>query len=389
MFDHCNMEAMSMRWLKRDWRKIGIALVGTLLLLALVAWLPVSAVGAHKGASGFVGPVAVMVQATPTQDATVTALNKEKLNQDVSQQQHTWGNWLWSNAAPILSSFFSTLIIVTGALLGLWQWRGNQQAEREKRAEERFQSAVTGLGDEKEGARIGAAILLRTFLRRDYEQFYVQTFDLAVAHLRLPRTSKPSEDPTAPPPLTTLCQALIVVFKEAFPLARSQNKGNSESLDATSIQLDNAYLWKADLKQAWMPQASLREANLGVADLRGANLYRANLCGASLTGADLGKANLTGADLRGARLEKALSLKDANLRGVTGLTKEQLEVCKARGAIIDEDATTSSSQSTVSLSPPSQSNVAQVPSATPAQESPPTSETGDGNVAASKPGLES
>jgi hypothetical protein len=42
-------------------------------------------------------------------------------------------------------------------------------------------------------------------------------------------------------------------------------------------------------------------------------------------------------------LEEALSLKDTDLRRVIGLTKEQLEACKAKGAIIDEDPQISSS----------------------------------------------
>ncbi len=41
MFDHCNVEAMAMRWLKRNLWKIGIALAGMLLLVVLMAWVPV------------------------------------------------------------------------------------------------------------------------------------------------------------------------------------------------------------------------------------------------------------------------------------------------------------------------------------------------------------
>ncbi len=421
-----------------------------LLLLVLIAWLPVSAAGAREMTAGLATPITATVQATPTVDATVTALNKEKLTQDVSQQQHTLGNWLWSSAAPILSTFFSTLIIVTGALIGFRQWRGNQRTEQEKRAEERFQAAVTGLGDDKEGARIGAAILLRTFLRPGYEEFYTQTFDLAVANLRLPRTSNPAEDPNTPLPITTLSQALTVVFKEAFPLARSQNEEGPQFLDATGIQLDNAYLGGADLEQVWMQRASLRKANLtgtnlmgaflseadlrgtklNIADLTRADLRRVKLVGAELVGtnltgaflseadlrgailvasnifatksdasssliripaaklnmADLAGADLTGTDLRGVNLEDALSLEDTDLRGVKGLTKEQLETCKAKGAIIDEDSTISSSQSIVSTPPRSPLKRRKAQSTPPAQESRPTPDTGDSSAPSSKPG---
>src|SRR6266487_4971985 len=282
-----------MRWLKRNLWRTGIAIAGMLLLLMLMVWISVVAAGAHEGASGSTRSVTAL--ATPTEDATVTTLSKEKLLQEVNQldeevkqlkeqNQSGFFEWLRTNASILLS----TLVVVIGALIGLWRWLGDrrdehekrredQRSEEEKRAEERFQSAVTGLGDDKEGSRIGASILLRTFLRPGYEQFYSQTFDLAVANLCLPRTPHPPEDPNTPLPLTTLSQALIVVFNAAFTLARSQDKRSPESLDATGIQLDNAYLRGADLKQVWMPVASLRkvdlsEANLGEAKLSGAKL---------------------------------------------------------------------------------------------------------------------
>ena len=337
-----------MRWLKRNLWRTGIAIAGMLLLLMLMAWISVVAAGAHEGASGSIRSVTAL--ATPTEDATVTALSKEKLLQEVNQlkEQNAPGllEWLRTNTSILLS----TLVVVIGALIGLWRWLGDrrdehekrredQRTEQEKRAEERFQSAVTGLGDEKEGARIGAAILLRTFLRPGYEQFYTQTFDLAVANLRLPRTPHPPEDPNTPLPLTTLSQALIVVFREAFPLARNQNKRSPESLDATDIQLDSAYLRGADLKQVWMPQASMRKVDLSGADLSRAKLNEADLNrtyfnGARLSGADLRGADLRGADLSWAKLSGAYlseaelsetDLRGANLHEVVGLTEEQLE----------------------------------------------------------------
>ncbi len=334
-------------------------------------------------------------------------------------------------------------------------WLADRRSEREKRAEERFQSAITGLGDEKEGPKIGAAVLLRTFLRPGYEQFYTQTFDLAVANLRLPRTTHPSEDPDGlshspedlktPLPLTTLSQALIVVFKEALPLARKQSKGSPQSLDATAVQLDDAYLSEADLRQAWMPRAFLRAAtlkeanlseaqldgadlsrawliktslhktnlnevnlslanlahadlsdanlkyanlsstnlqhaklngadlrnvhfdstNLRNADLRNANLSRTNLSRNDLRNADLSGAQLNGADLSDSAIEDTPSLKNADLRKAKGLTKEQLEICKAKGALIEEDSAIIQSQSTTPLP---QSNDVQTRSATAAHE---------------------
>ncbi len=338
-----------MCWLKRNLWKTGIALAGMLLLLVLMVWVPVSAAGAYERASGLATTVTGTVQATPTEDAMVTTLNKEKLTQDIIQQQHTLEDWLWNNGASLVSSL---ALIIAGAFTLLRylrdqriereKQRDDRQTEREKRAEERFQAVVEGLSSAKVEAKIGAAILLRTFLRPDYEQFYIQAFDLAVAHLRIQGESIPPDgDPDTPLPLTTLSQVLIGVFREAFPLARSQNRGSPQSLDASGIQLDNAFFNGADLKQVWMRQASLRKAKLRGANLSEADLIRANLSGAELLETNLSRvklrdANLSGADLSGANLDDALSLKDANLRGVKGLTKEPLGICKAKGAIIDE-----------------------------------------------------
>jgi Pentapeptide repeats (8 copies) len=415
MFNHCYVEDLLMCWLKRDMWKAGIAIAGMVLLLLLMTRVSLSAASAHEGTSELATPGTVTAQATPTVDATVTTLNKEKLAQEVQQLKNQNEpdplGWLRTNASILLS----TLVVVVGGLFGLWRWRvdrrdaqdkelkgrqdaqdkeladrkaererrdeeqqhwlKDQEAEREKRAEERFQSVVEGLSSEREEAKVGAAIMLRTFLRPGYEQFYTQTFDLAVAHLRLPRTPHSPEDPDAPLPLTTLSQALIAVFKEVFPLARSLYPKGEQPLVARGIQLDNAYPEKADLEGIWMPQASLRNV-----DPSEANLSGANLSGANLSEARLSEAKLVTADLSAANLDDAESLRGANLRSVKGLTKEQLAACKAKGAIIDEDPATSASQPTAAPPPSSQSNDAQASSAPSAQGSVPT--PGAGGISA-------
>ena len=442
-----------------------------------------------------------------------------------------------------------------------------QEKDLKAQAEERFKTAVTALGDEKEGAQVGGAILLRSFLNKDdeeiYGRYYTQIFDLAVAYLRLPRTAHPPENPDGPSSIPEqsrhtsatypLSQTLIDLFKETFPLARDQKKeenqvlnttnvqlvagedenfqfpettmvrpgkhyDNFQSLNASGVQLDNAYLRKADLEQVWMPDSFLRKVDLWWADLRGANfngsnlsearlvsadlsgaylsganlsgaylsgaklieatlvfatLDRADLSGANLSGANLNQvtlskadlgganlsrsqfiqdnlgganlsganfnmANLSGANLKGADLSPVGTLRGANLsytdlsgvqfnkvtklrgahlkgadltrsnfgevlsmegadfgnsgikplegtdlREVKGLTKKQLITCKAKGAIIDEDLTTSASLSPVSPSPPSQSKEVQAPSASTVQASQPTPDAGRSSNASS------
>src|SRR6266700_1334313 len=571
MFNRRVVEALLMHGLKREMWKAGIAVAGILLLLLLMVWVPVSEAGAYEKAFGFARLGTGTVQATPTEDGTVTALNKEKLAQEVqqlkNQNEPDLLGWLRTNA--------TVLVVVIGGLIGLFRWFGDRRSERERRDEDRFQAVVAALGSDNEDAKVGAAIMLRTFLQPGYERFYRQAFYLAVAHLRLrkPDLETIEEDPKAPV-LASLNQALIVIFEEAFSRAREWVKQGSpssrlqrvtawlkrilrrekrfdpRSLDARYIQLDRAFLWKADLEQVWMPLASLQNTDLTEAKLRGASLWRgdlsksnlnmanlpradlgqadlskaylsearlcgatlwgadlnganlckadlsradsyearrfpvnlrkdkpettlllARLCGADLTearllgaellladlsGADLSEADLSEADLSGADLTQAYlseadvsqvklteissaelnlnesvlretdrnapswgdlrkwanhisvnpsqtdlneaeffqanrinvdlseaDLTGADFRGVKGLTKEQLEACRARGAIIDEDSTTSSSRSTVSSSLSSQSNGAQSQITPPTQGSTPTSSDGGGSSTAS------
>ena len=310
-----------------------VVVVGVLALLLLTAAVVLmsTTVQAHVSTS--------VALPTPTVDmtATVTALNREKLVHE--------DNWWWNYGATVLTSVISTLTLATAGVFAVMRyfndrrdgrekqeaeekrladdrraererrdeeqqrWLKNQEAEREKRAEERFQAAVEGLSNEREEAKVGAAVTLRTFLRPGYEQFYMPVFDLAVASLRLRHL-----DPDTSEPLASLSQALIIVFKEAFLLARNQEKREPPSLDATDIQLDNAYLEGADLKHLWGVQASLRKANLSGANLSGANLSGANLSGANLSGASLSGTDFRAAHLSGADLSNA-DLSGADLTG--------------------------------------------------------------------------
>src|SRR5690242_9412143 len=133
MFNHYTMEAPRMRWLKREMWKTAIAVVGMLLLLGLIVWVSVSAAGAYGGTWGLATPVTGTVQATPTIDATVTALNKEKLAQEVEQLKNQNAPdlfaWLRTNA--------SILLVVGGGLFGLWRWLVDRRDTQDKERKER------------------------------------------------------------------------------------------------------------------------------------------------------------------------------------------------------------------------------------------------------------
>ncbi|MFL5625333.1 MAG: pentapeptide repeat-containing protein, partial [Ktedonobacteraceae bacterium] len=149
--------------------------------------------------------------------------------------------------------------------------------------------------------------------------------------------------------------------------------GHRDGFLSQHSDLGGADLSEANLHEAFLDSANFSGANLHKANFSGTNLHKAtfaqaklskaNFIDAELRGADLSGADLSEAKFGGANLEDALSLKGADLRGVTGLTKEQLATCKAKGAIIDENSTIGSSQSTVSPPLSSQSNDIQTSSA--------------------------
>ena len=436
VFGHCNKGTMAMRWIKKGTWKAGFTIAGVLLLLILMVWVPVSVVGAHEIASGFAVPITVKVQATPTVDPTMTELQKEQLRQEIQQLKEqndatvtasnkeklqNENNWLWNNAATILTSFISTLALAAAGVFTVVRYfndrrdtrkeqetedqrlADDRKAEREKRAEGRFQLVVRGLGNRQVEAQVGAAIMLRTFLGPDYGQFYRQVFDLAVAHLRLPTRA----DPRTPDSPSSLNHALTAIFKESFRLTRNQLRQeadtfNPESLDATGIHLAGAHLCGADLKDIWMPRAraggadftgaELSDANLEGADLtkarlrmttliraslmrsiltgavlegavlEGADLERADLTrarlakavltgGVNFTGADLTGADLTGADLTGSHPEAAQSLKDTKMCGIIGLSDaNQRAACEKKGALFTDCARSSHQQSALNTS---------------------------------------
>jgi uncharacterized protein YjbI with pentapeptide repeats len=335
-----------MHWLARDSSVTALTLAGMLLLLALLlfAGLPVVTAGTDQRVAEPVRGPAMIEQPTPTEDATVTALTKEKLAQEVQQlriqNDLSFWSWLRTNAAVLLS----TLVVVGGALIGLFRWIQDRQDAREKQDEERFQSAVTALGSETLGAKIGAAVILRTFLQSSYGRFYGQVFDLTVANLRLPNCGLSPQAEAHP-----LLHLLTTVFREAYVAARDGLHTRPEYLNATDVQLITAKLPSADLRRCWMAGAKLMEADLNGAQLDAANLSRANmtsaqleqavLIGADLTeavliGAHLERADLTGADLTGADLTGAVLTRTV-MHGVQGLTEQQRIACTNAGAMFE------------------------------------------------------
>jgi uncharacterized protein YjbI with pentapeptide repeats len=99
------------------------------------------------------------------------------------------------------------------------------------------------------------------------------------------------------------------------------SSANLSGADLEQSELDNAFMWGADLSKALLFRANLRESDMTGVNLSGSKLYKADLCNARLWAADLSDAamrgaNLSSADLWGANL-KGTDLRDVNLSGAT------------------------------------------------------------------------
>jgi uncharacterized protein YjbI with pentapeptide repeats len=96
-------------------------------------------------------------------------------------------------------------------------------------------------------------------------------------------------------------------------------KKDSAVVDLTAADLRGADLRGVRLNSASLRGVDLREANLAFATLQSADLESAYLREANLSAIDLLEANVVAADL----LE--VDLRGANLRGIKGITNEELE----------------------------------------------------------------
>ncbi len=374
-----------MIWPKRRKVQTAIIITGTLFLLVLMLRAPVLAADIHKTSSGLEAPGIATAQATPTADATITALSKEQLTQQIKQLQlqndRSVAAWLWNSIAT-LGSVIAAVVGGVGVLVtvgfNFQQWKKSQDAtldkdraarqdaldkdraarqdaqdkdlkdrqdERAKQAEERFQKVVDGLGSEKEQMRIGAAIMLHTFVQPDYRQFYQQAFELAVANLRL---QQPLVNFDQPP--SSLNQALAVILRDIYADLYQSLKEKykakdylswdiiTQALDAGFVKLDKTYLYDVHWEQIYMPQVYLQYAFLQSAHLTGAYLQNAHLMNTDLSGADLTYADLTNADLTNT------TLTFADFSGAT------LPGAHLNGAILDGASFKKTDSSVVNLS---------------------------------------
>ena len=195
------------------------------------------------------------------------------------------------------------------------------------------------LGNRILAVRLGGIYALQRLAEEYSQEYHVQIMRLFCAFARHPtRDETPTESSRLPLDIEAVMKAIALRSKSSIELercAKFQIDLHGAKLDGLFwSDFENVNLCGADLSDTnltfarFPPRADLShmngiEANLGHAHLEGvslckASLFRANLSDAFLVGADLSDAMFHGTILTG-----------ANLRGVHGLTQDQLDKTRA------------------------------------------------------------
>lgn len=223
----------------------------------------------------------------------------------------------------------ATIAQILGGLFllagGYITWRRLEVAQkglevaREGQITERFTRAIDQLGavDEADKTkkleiRLGGIYALEQ-IAKDSETFYWPIIEILTAYVRenskIPKDEDGNPDYDKANRVTADIQAILTVIGRR---ARNSRKGEDRSLNLGRTNLCGAILEEAELQNAL-----LDDANLANAFLSGANLQVAFIEYANLRGAILDETNLKYAILHG-----------ADLRGVIGLTQDQIDSAK-------------------------------------------------------------
>jgi uncharacterized protein YjbI with pentapeptide repeats len=218
-------------------------------------------------------------------------------------------------------------------------YRRTNEITEQGQVTDRFTKAIDQLGSDKDrlDVRIGGIYALER-IARDSPRDHPAVIEVLSAYIRehsreewlVPRSE---EDPTLQRATRPDIQAAITVIgrREATNDRYPVNLQEAElyGADLRDAYLARANLFGAKLEQASLASANLYQANLGLAKLDAAVLSGADLKGAFLIGADLGSADLTNADLSLANLYLATLI-------LTDLTRARLAYTKLAGAQFGE-----------------------------------------------------
>ncbi|WSA42738.1 pentapeptide repeat-containing protein [Streptomyces sp. NBC_01803] len=203
-----------------------------------------------------------------------------------SRRGMDWARWI-----ELGSVVLASLVAVAGLWYSNIQVQGEVRATREGQITDRYNAAVTNLGDDALDVRLGGIYALQRIMT-DSPRDHPTIANILATYIRThSRPSAADEDHTAEQP-DVYAAANILVTRNP-----DHDNGFIPNLSAAELR-------GADLSDAFLEGADLRGADLsGVfmtdADLSSALLMDADLNRAFLSDTDLSLAFLDGADLRG------------------------------------------------------------------------------------------
>jgi hypothetical protein len=99
MFNHCDVEARAMRWLKRNLWKVGIAIAGILLLLTFLMMV-IALAGGRQSTLPSQASGTAAIQVTPTVDATAVVQDQLKQQDEKLQRENSFP-WTILNTSSV------------------------------------------------------------------------------------------------------------------------------------------------------------------------------------------------------------------------------------------------------------------------------------------------
>jgi hypothetical protein len=214
--------------------------------------------------------------------------------------------------------------------------RNEHALTREGQVTDRYNNAVSNIGDDSPEVRLGGIYALQRIME-DSTRDQPAIVNVLSTHIRN-HAKKPKPGTEAPKEPADDVQAALTALGSRNPAHDHTAHVDLSGADLRYADLDGANLRDAnlsgaDLRYADLDGTNLRDAYLGGVDLRDTGLNGTNLRDAYLGGVDLHDTGVRYADLSGARLS-GVDLRDAYLGGAD-LSGAYLDDVDLDGADLD------------------------------------------------------
>ncbi|MFI5548850.1 pentapeptide repeat-containing protein [Streptomyces sp. NPDC051738] len=208
--------------------------------------------------------------------------------------------------------------------------RSEHALTREGQVTDRYNNAVSNIGDDSREVRLGGIYALQRIME-DSSRDQPAIINVLSTYIRN-HAQKPKHRTVAPEVPASDIQAALTALGSRSPAHDGTALVDLRGTYLRGADLDRANLQDAKLDGADLLMASLSDAHLGGADLADVDLRASDLTDADLTDAVLDRADLRFANLRGADLTEAkmvgvyvrsAKLQDANLQDALVFSPEQ------------------------------------------------------------------